>query len=66
MGDIIERQREIVARHIRGENEHDWATVYDTFVQDRPGLLRRGAAGHKVQGDRGSAGVLRIDCGSPP
>ena len=34
MGDTIERQREIVARHIRGENEHDWATVYDTFVQD--------------------------------
>ena len=34
MSDIIERQREIVTRHIRGENEHDWATVYDTFVQD--------------------------------
>ncbi|MBV9669911.1 MAG: ester cyclase [Acidobacteriales bacterium] len=29
----IERQREIVARHIRGENEHDWPTVYDTFEQ---------------------------------
>jgi len=23
-----------VAKHIRGENEHDWPTVYDTFVQD--------------------------------
>jgi hypothetical protein len=34
MSDIVERQREIVARHIRGENEHDWAAVYDTFVQD--------------------------------
>jgi steroid delta-isomerase-like uncharacterized protein len=34
MADIIERQREIVTRHIRGENEHDWAAVYDTFVQD--------------------------------
>ena len=34
MGGIIERQREIVAKHIRGENEHDWAAVYDTFVQD--------------------------------
>src|ERR1700756_1231888 len=34
MNDIVERQREIVARHIRGENEHDWAAVYDTFVQD--------------------------------
>lgn len=34
MDNIVERQREIVARHIRGENEHDWAAVYDTFVQD--------------------------------
>jgi hypothetical protein len=32
--DTIERQREAVARHIRGENEHDWAAVYATFVQD--------------------------------
>ena len=34
MDSIIELQREIVARHIRAENEHDWAAVYDTFVQD--------------------------------
>jgi steroid delta-isomerase-like uncharacterized protein len=34
MSDIIERQREIVARHILGENAHDWEAVYDTFVQD--------------------------------
>jgi len=34
MSDIVERQREIVARHIRGENEHDWDAVYETFVQD--------------------------------
>ena len=34
MSDLIERQREIVARHIRGENEHDWDAVYDTFFQD--------------------------------
>jgi len=34
MDKVIEGQREIVTRHIRGENEHDWATVYDTFVQD--------------------------------
>jgi predicted ester cyclase len=33
MSDRIERQREIVARHIRGENAHDWETVYDTFEQ---------------------------------
>jgi steroid delta-isomerase-like uncharacterized protein len=34
MGSIVEKQREVVARHIRGENEHDWPAVYDTFVQD--------------------------------
>jgi steroid delta-isomerase-like uncharacterized protein len=34
MSDIIQRQREIVAQHIRSENEHDWAAVYETFVQD--------------------------------
>jgi len=34
MDNMIARQREIVAKHIRGENEHDWPAVYDTFVQD--------------------------------
>lgn len=34
MDNRIARQREIVAKHIRGENEHDWPAVYDTFVQD--------------------------------
>ncbi len=34
MESVIERQRGIVAEHIRGENEHDWPAVYDTFVQD--------------------------------
>ena len=34
MESMIERQRDIVATHIRGENQHDWAAVYDTFVQD--------------------------------
>jgi steroid delta-isomerase-like uncharacterized protein len=30
----IERQREIVAEHIRCENAHDWPGVHETFVQD--------------------------------
>lgn len=30
----IERQRDIVAQHIAGENAHDWPAVYDTFAQD--------------------------------
>jgi hypothetical protein len=34
MNGEVESQREVVARHIRGENEHDWPAVYDTFVQD--------------------------------
>jgi steroid delta-isomerase-like uncharacterized protein len=34
MDSTVERQREVVATHIRGENEHDWPAVYDTFVQD--------------------------------
>src|SRR5215467_8261941 len=34
MNSAVESQREVVARHIRGENEHDWHAVYDTFVQD--------------------------------
>ena len=34
MQSAVERQRAIVAEHIRGENEHDWPAVYDTFVQD--------------------------------
>jgi len=34
MASPIERQRNIVAEHIRGENDHNWPAVYDTFVQD--------------------------------
>jgi len=34
MESTIERQRGIVAEHIRGENAHDWPAVYGTFVQD--------------------------------
>jgi predicted ester cyclase len=31
---LIQLQRDTVARHIHGENAHDWSAVYDTFVQD--------------------------------
>jgi len=34
MDSRIERQRAIVAEHIRYENEHNWPAVHDTFVQD--------------------------------
>ncbi|HXZ80342.1 MAG TPA: ester cyclase [Terriglobales bacterium] len=56
MSDIIERQREIVARHIRGENEHDWDAVYDTFVQDKRAhydVVPLGASFRGIEGVRG-------------
>ena len=56
MTDKVERQREIVAQHIRGENEHDWASVYDTFVQDdraRYDVVPLGAVFTGIQGVRG-------------
>ena len=56
MSDIIERQRDIVARHIRGENEHDWAAVYDTFVQDERAhydVVPLGAVFKGIEGVRG-------------
>jgi|SRR5215831_7031521 len=34
MDSRIERQRAVVAEHIRCENEHDWPAVYQTFVQE--------------------------------
>jgi steroid delta-isomerase-like uncharacterized protein len=34
MESTVQRQRETVAIHIRGENEHNWPAVFDTFVQD--------------------------------
>jgi len=34
MNDRIARQRQIVAEHIRGENDKDWEALYGTFVQD--------------------------------
>ena len=56
MSDIVERQREIVARHIRGENEHDWDAVYDTFVQDERAhydVVPLGAVFKGIEGVRG-------------
>ena len=34
MESIVNRQRETVATHIRGENDHNWPAVFETFVQD--------------------------------
>ena len=56
MTDKVKRQREIVARHIQGENSHDWATVYDTFVQDDRAhydVVPLGAVFKGIEGVRG-------------
>lgn len=56
MDKLIERQREIVARHIRGENEGDWNTVYNTFVQDDRAfyeVIPLGARFNGIEGVRG-------------
>jgi steroid delta-isomerase-like uncharacterized protein len=34
MNNRVARQRQIVAEHIRGENDKDWEAVHRTFVRD--------------------------------
>jgi predicted ester cyclase len=56
MENIIERQRAIVSEHIRGENEHNWQAVYDTFVQDERAhydVVPMGASFQGIEGVRG-------------
>jgi len=56
LSDVIQRQRELVAQHIRGENEHDWTAVYDTFVQDDRAhydVVPLGATFQGIEGVRG-------------
>ena len=56
METVIERQRRTVAEHIRGENEHNWPAVYDTFVQDSRAhydVVPLGASFKGIEGVRG-------------
>jgi steroid delta-isomerase-like uncharacterized protein len=53
MDSVIERQRAIVAEHIRCENEHDWNGVHDTFVQDDRAHYDVVPMGAKLQGIEG-------------
>jgi steroid delta-isomerase-like uncharacterized protein len=56
MESTLERQRRIVAEHIRGENEHNWPAVYDTFVQDDRAhydVVPLAATFHGIEGVRG-------------
>jgi steroid delta-isomerase-like uncharacterized protein len=59
MDNVIARQREIVARHIRAENEHDWPAVYDTFVQDDRAHYEVVPLGNVFQGIEGVRGFYQ-------
>ncbi len=65
MDSIVERQRGIVTEHIRGENEHDWPAVYDTFVQDDRAyydVVPLGTRFKGIEGVRSSIRLLRLPC----
>jgi predicted ester cyclase len=60
---IIERQRAIVAQHIRCENEHNWNGVYDTFVQDERAhydVVPMGARLPGIEGVRNFYGSIAV------
>jgi predicted ester cyclase len=66
MDKLIERQREIVARHIRGENEADWKTVYDTFVQDDRAYYDVVPLGSRFKGIEGVRGFYQTIAAALP
>jgi predicted ester cyclase len=53
MDSIIERQRAIVAEHIRCENAHQWPGVYDTFAQDESAYYEVMPLGTRLPGIEG-------------
>ena len=59
MESTVERQREIVAEHIRGENEHNWPAVYDTFVQDERAYYDVVPLGTRFKGIEGVRGFYQ-------
>ena len=66
MDKLIELQREIVARHIRGENEGDWKTVYDTFVQDDRAFYEVIPLGARFSGIEGVRGFYQTIAAALP
>lgn len=64
MDSRIDRQRGIVAEHIRRENEHDWPGVHDTFVQDDRAYYEVVPLGTRFKGIEGvrSTGPLLLLC----
>ena len=66
MDGILERQRAIVAEHIRGENEHNWPAVYDTFVQDERAHYDVMPLGARFNGIEGVRGFYQAIAGALP
>lgn len=66
MDSTIERQRAIVAEHIRCENEHDWPGVYGTFVQDDSAYYEVVPLAAKFQGIEGVRNFYRTIAGALP
>jgi steroid delta-isomerase-like uncharacterized protein len=59
MDSTVQHQRQIVAEHIRRENEHDWPAVYDTFVQDERAYYDVVPLGTRFKGIEGVRGFYR-------
>ena len=66
MDGTLERQRAIVAEHIRGENEHNWPAVYDTFVQDERAHYDVMPLGARFNGIEGVRGFYQAIAGALP
>ena len=66
MDSIIERQRAIVAEHIRSENEHNWPAVYATFVQDDRAYYDVVPLGTRFKGIEGVRGFYRTIAAALP
>ena len=66
MDSIVERQRAIVNEHIRGENDHDWPAVYDTFVQDERAYYDVVPLGTRFKGIEGVRGFYQSIAAAVP
>jgi len=66
MDNTIQRQREIVATHIKGENDHDWQSVYDTFVQDERAYYDVVPLGTRFPGIEGVRGFYQAIAAAVP
>jgi steroid delta-isomerase-like uncharacterized protein len=62
----VAHQREVVATHIRGENEHNWPAVFDTFVQDDRAHYDVMPLGTSFQGIEGVRGFYQAIAGALP